>query len=269
MTVTVSERWDSRKRSISGDSDELTLTYLVEGTNDDNTAYDNVRSTTSDEYTFDSNNNKLYRNSIGLQRVGETEWLANVKYAIRKGDRPPDSSYDFDTGGGTIHLQHSLSTVNSYAASGTAPDFGRLIGVSSDAVEGVDVTDPQYRFSETHNFDTDTITDAYKNTLFSLTGCVNNGTFRGMAAGQVLFLGASGSQKGEEDWAITYQFACSQNATGLQVGSITGITKRGWDYLWVRYEDTEDTAAKRLVKSPVAVYVEQVYRYADLGGLGI
>lgn len=42
----------------------------------------------------------------------------------------------------------------------------------------------------------------------------------------------------------------------------------GWEYMWVRYTDSED-AAKAIVKKPVAVYVEQVYEYGDsclLGG---
>jgi len=37
----------------------------------------------------------------------------------------------------------------------------------------------------------------------------------------------------------------------------------------VRYSDSEDAVAKALVKKPVAVYIEQVYPYGDLGLLGI
>ncbi len=50
---------------------------------------------------------------------------------------------------------------------------------------------------------------------------------------------------------------------------MTGINKRGWDYLWVRYADVEDPTAKMLVQRPMAVYVEQVYPYRDFSGLGI
>jgi hypothetical protein len=51
------------------------------------------------------------------------------------------------------------------------------------------------------------------------------------------------------------------------VGSITGIAKSGWDYLWVRYADAEDQ--KVLVKQPIAVYVERVYESGNFAGLGI
>lgn len=37
----------------------------------------------------------------------------------------------------------------------------------------------------------------------------------------------------------------------------------------MRYADSEDTAAKVLVKKPITVYVEQVYPMAAFAGLGI
>ena len=45
------------------------------------------------------------------------------------------------------------------------------------------------------------------------------------------------------------------------------MTKRGWEYLWVRYADAEDEGV--LVKRPAAVYVEQVCGYADFRQLAI
>ena len=128
---------------------------------------------------------------------------------------------------------------------------------------------PVYNFSETHYIAAENVTQAYKAILFALTGRLNAAPFRGFAAGEVLFLGASGSKRGEEDWEITFRFAASPNVSGLSVGNITGIIKRGWDYLWVRYEDVEDTAAKAIVKRPVAAYVERVYYDGDYSALGI
>ena len=46
-------------------------------------------------------------------------------------------------------------------------------------------------------------------------------------------------------------------------------SKEGWQYLWVRYRDKDDQAAKELIKDPIAAYVEQVYQYGDFSGLGI
>ncbi|MBL8747065.1 MAG: hypothetical protein JNK58_12015, partial [Phycisphaerae bacterium] len=108
--------------------------------------------------------------------------------------------------------------------------------------------------------------------LFALTGKVNSDPFREFQAGEVLFLGASGSKReasGGEDWEITFRFAASPNRTGIVVGPITGISKKGWEYLWVRYEDAEDAAAQAIVKRPVGAYVERVYSEGAFSGLEI
>ena len=78
------------------------------------------------------------------------------------------------------------------------------------------------------------------------------------------------SQRGpDEDWEITFKFAGSPNRTGITVGPITGIAKKGWEYLWVRYADAEDPASNTLVKQPVAAYVEKVYEDGSFSSLGI
>jgi hypothetical protein len=74
---------------------------------------------------------------------------------------------------------------------------------------------------------------------------------------------------------LSYKFIASPNAgTGqtlpaITVGSITGIEKKGHEYMWVRYEAESDTASKTLLKVPKYVYVNKVYREASFSGLGI
>ena len=95
-------------------------------------------------------------------------------------------------------------------------------------------------------------------------------SFKGMAAGECLFLGAAGSQRGSgEDWEINFRFAGSPNRTGITIGTITGIAKKGWEYLWVEYEAEEDSSANRIVKRPVAAHVEKVYEEGDFSILEI
>jgi len=201
------------------------------------------------------------------QPAGTMIWDGSATYE-RFDYTPPEvgeSSFSFDTGGGTQHITQSIATVASYPQG--APSFQGAIGVTHDSVEGVDITVPVYSFSETHYNSLAFVTESYKQTLFGLTGKVNNAAFKGFAAGEVLFLGASGSKRGDEDWEISYRFAASKNKTGLVVGSITGIDKKGWEYMWVRYADAED--ANAIVKKPVAVYIEKVYDLGDFTGLGI
>jgi hypothetical protein len=96
--------------------------------------------------------------------------------------------------------------------------------VTADGVDGVDITVPVYQFSETHYFSNAQVTGAYKGAIFSCTGKTNAGGFKGFAPGEVLFLGATGSKRGDgpdDDWEITFRFAppASPNETGLSVGS--------------------------------------------------
>ena len=262
MPVTVHEKWDSRETTISEDS-TVDLRFVIRGTNDDAAANSALLAASPVLY------GGLVRQSLHTERIAEYEWEGSVRYGRFEPPQTGDSSFSFDTGGGTQHITQSLATVGAYSVDGPPPDFRGAIGVTRDSVDGVDITVPVYNFSETHYIATGLVTAAYKAVLFYLTGQVNNAPFRSLAAGEVLFLGVSGSKRGPDDWEITYRFAASPNVAGLAVGDMTGIAKRGWEYLWVRYEDVEDTNAKALVKRPVAVYVEQVYPYGNFAGLGI
>jgi len=268
MSLMLTEKVDSRKWT-TGDNATVEVVYTLTGTSNEVTAMDFVTSATSDVY------NGLVRQSIQIEPewvdtyTDEGQWVVTVRYGIW----PPigeESSFAFDTSGGTQHITQSLETIASYAPPGkTAPDFEGAIGVTHDNVEGVDITVPIYNFSETHYLADDFVTMAYRAILFNLTGKVNNASFKGLAAGECLFLGASGSKRGADNWEITYRFAGSPNRSGLVVGSITDISKKGWEYMWVRYADSEDTVAKAIVKKPVAVYIERVYEEGDFSQLGI
>ena len=148
-----------------------------------------------------------------------------------------------------------------------APDYHDAIGVTLDAVEGTDVTLPTYAFSETYTFPLAAVNETYRATLFQLTGTVNDATFRGLERGECLFLGASGSRRGNDDVEITFKFAGSANRRNFKVGSIAVEEKLGWDYLWVRYLDK--VVDQALVKQPKAVFVERVYKFANFDLLGI
>ena len=218
-----------------------------------------------------------------IDHKGGGVWDVSVRYGREEplaGEAPPGGgdpvtpetplgpSYTFETSGGTQHVTQSLQTVAKHAKPGkVAPDLKGAIGFNNDSVEGTDVTVPVFRFSEAYSIPVGLVTHGYKLTVFGLTGKVNNAPFKGFAAGEVLFLGASGSRRGLDKWEITYQFAASPNAVGLQVGDIAGINKKGWEYLWVRYGDVEDQ--KVLVKQPESAYVERVYEPGNFALLGI
>jgi len=207
-----------------------------------------------------------YLNEWTVREAGNGLWSGTLRYTLSSSD----DEFTFDTGGGTQHITQSLSTIASYAPSGlAAPDFQGAIGVSDDRVEGADIVVPTYQFSETHRFTDTYVASGFKAVLFGMTGRMNDATFKGLAAGECLFLGASGTKRGVDAWSITFRFAGAPNVTGQTIGDITGIAKLGWDYMWIRYAESADTIAFCLVKRPIGVYVERVYGTGDFSTLGI
>lgn len=266
MPITAVERLESR----TVDNTSAELRFYITGTTDDDAARTALLAASA------STHNGLPRTNVRVEDIGPEKFDGTVLYGSRQSAGPETgtSVYSFDTGGGTQHITQSKETINSYSASGSgAVDFEGAIGVSDAGVEGVDIVVPVYNFAETHYIDDATVNDAYKLALANLTGKVNNATFRGFAAGEVLFLGASGSKRlspsGVEDWEITFRFSRSPNVTGLTIGTITGISKKGWEYLWVRYADTSDGTGYAMVKAPIHVYIERTYDNGDYTTLGI
>jgi len=266
MSTEVQERGISRTSS-SGRSPSTERLYWIRGTSDD------LEALAALEAVAPSFHGGLPIFQVRVEEAGPDLYDGSVTYQIESSSSPPntgESAFTFEIGGGNEHITQSLATIASYAPPGkTAPDFKGAIGVTADSVEGVDIVVPTYNFTEPHYLADGLVTPAYKGTLFALTGKVNTAPFKGLVAGECLFLGASGSQRGQGDWEITFRFAGRQNRTGLSVGDITGIDKKGWEYLWVRYAEAEDVGAGAIVKRPVAVYVERVYDSGDFAALGI
>jgi hypothetical protein len=266
--VTVEEKFG---RVLSDRSAELT--YIVRGTDSDTTARSNLLS--GSPLLHDG----LKRDDAEVEEIAPNTWLGTVRYVASESAQPVggETSFSFETRGGTQHVTQSLATVASYAAPGLpggAPDFRGAIGVTESGVEGVDIAVPVFNFTST--FYTGSVTQGYVENLYALTGRVNSGTFTttidagvtmSFAGGEVLFLGAAGSRRGapgsDQPWELNLAFAASPNVTGLTLGDITGIAKKGWEYLWARYQAAEDTTAKVLIHKPTAAYVERVYREGD------
>jgi hypothetical protein len=265
------ERYDS-PRVVWGTNPTTELIYIAASADLDQ-IYATALQTTPD-YVIHPTGEKLWRGQIACSPIHDSHYEVIVRYErITQDQIAPatgGSTFSFETGGGTSHITNSLETIAAYAPPGlTAPDFKGAIGVTDDAVEGADITTPVYQFAETHYIADASVTDQYKGSLFALTGRTNDDAWRGFAAGEVLFLGATGTRRTADDWEITFRFAASPNVTGMTIGEITNITKGGWEYLWIRYQSTIDGTANAVVKRPRAVYIERVYYSGDFSGLGI
>jgi hypothetical protein len=265
MAAVIHENVESRPFTL-GVQARRELVYDITGTDDEEEVRTLVGLTAPAVYgglTFET----MQVDPVQVDSVGhEGIWKARVTY--QRFDS--DTELTFDTGGGTQKITQSLGTINSYTNGVLPPpNFEGAIGVTEDSVEGVDITVPVFNWSETHRLADADVSPTYRRNLFLLTGTWNAASFKGFDAGECMFLGASGTKRGDEKWSILYRFASSPNVSGATIGDITGIDKLGWDYLWVRYADFEDGSAMSLVKRPVAVYVERVAQSGDFSLLGI
>ena len=269
--------------------------WKIFGTTDDVAVHNDVNLTLWTNYMYwqypGQPLNLLQADSYTLEYLGDEAWQLTVDYVSRGADedQKPDPlrrSRSFDTSGGTTHItqQPSIEAGTSLRTYGTerrypstAPDQQGAIGVDGDSVQGVDIVIPALQWTETYDVPTQYVTTQYIKNVSALTGTVNASSFRGFAAGEVLFIGCNGSQdwdqeKGNSPWSLSYKFIAQANADGetipkLRVGTISNIEKGGHDYMWVRYEDS--VSDETLLKRPKHVYVNQVYAKSDFSLLGI
>lgn len=266
--------WSNRTEVIDQSAD---VPYMVDGAATEAAVYnacDDIPST----YASDTKTLTLKSKEISEQ-ISAMRWRVLARYELPtwSATENPDPRWSFDTGGGTQHITQSLATVASYGPKKSSAHKG-AIGWTDKGIEGTDIVVPLFKWSETHYFDYEDVDQAYKLAVAALTGRTNNAEFRGFPTGEVLFMGASGQRQGEPQksfiipngpWEITFNFAQSPNLTGLTIGGITGIAKAGWDYIWVQYDSETDETAKKVLKTPTAVYVERVYNSGDFSTLNL
>ena len=275
MATRVEEAFTEREQKVNakGEVTEIEIPYIVfEAVNED-AALSAARTKAAGVSVKDMELDEVEV----TERVNKDTWKVKAIWKREDGGEDDDddeeetSSFAFDTGGGTMHRNQSLKTVSKVP--NDAPDFNGAIEVDNEGnVNGVDVTMPVLNFTETHVMKGSRVSTSYKKSVAALTGTVNRSGFRGFSAGEVLFLGASGTKRGKKNdapWEITFRFAVSPNQSSLQVGKLKVSNKRGWDYLWVRYADKVAENKKNVIKEPVAAYVEQVYPEGDFGNLGL
>lgn len=217
-----------------------------------------------------------------VYRDADVEELAYGVYQVTGNYAEPDRAekerrldvgekkLSFDTSGATVRVFTSRSTIAKHPT--TAGDYKGLIGVNaSGEPEGVDVVIPGLKITITSRLARASVDAAFVKTLARMTGTVNDADFYGFDPKELLFLGATGDVATVTDPELTFNFLASENVTGLEFGDITGVDKKGHEYVWILYKDEKDAVASPavLVQRPLAVYVEELYAEADWDELGI
>lgn len=251
-----------------GDRSSAEIKFLARNCFDETDVFDLIESEKGDLVPDPYNNGTedlAIRNIDITEQVNPTSWRVTVHYLGK-----PQTTYQYDFAAGTQHITNSLNTTAAHNAGflPDSPDFKGAIGVDNDGnVTGVDKVQPSMSWKETHYYYDDEFTDDLIGVLTYAVGKVNNAEFEGTSAGETLFNGATAIQRESNLWEVTYNFSFSANLEDLVIGDIDGISKKGWEYLWVYYSKQADDVAGILVKQPSNVYIEQVYEEIDFSTL--
>lgn len=253
MNFTFEETPESRQET----ADTYTLIYKAVGEQDD--AIVQAYAINATPAMVHRPTGTMYRQDIRRDPDGWKQYRVTVNYGML--DATPfnvgGSSFTFDTTGGTSNVKQAREHIATYPP--TVDGHGGSIGVRDDgAVEGVDIVIPALKLTYTYRHPQGVITEAYVRSLAAVTGMVNSLPFRGYEAGELLFVGASGSDGSQSEADVTYTFVASKNATGITRGAVTGINKGGHELVWEQTgsEVGADGKAKQKV---FAVHVERVY----------
>lgn len=245
----------------SGDDEPIrTYHYGVKGTTSEST----VRSLVANYLgpTILTPLGVYYRGEVNCDQVAFDLWDADIRYTRRPKDIGT-FTWDLDGSGVIEHTDYSLSTT-SYPAS-SAPSYNQLVGVSVDGIAGADVLRPQTRFSVSFTHPAGVLTLAYADFLSSLVGYVNSGQFFNWSSGEVRFAGVRANDGTQTQGLATYEFDIRRNVTGLSIGTVTGISKQGWQELWVQSISSTASGGGTTypVRIPLFVYVETMAQTTD------
>ena len=217
----------------------------------------------------------LYRVASGIDgrnaRLAFEGWAEFEYQNIFEEEGEDAFTFSFDTTGGTQKLSQSYETLGRYAPPGMIPpNYFGAIGISDRNIEGCEVITPTLSFTMNRT-KTGVLGISLIKELATFTGRINSQPFLHWNPGDILFEGASGSQKfarsEKPEFDVSLRFRVSPTIRDLSVGDIDVGYKRGWDYFWVHYLEMADEESNAMVQRPAAAYIERVYLEADLNFL--
>lgn len=193
------------------------------------------------------------------------QWNGTVNWK-RYQHQVGESQFNFEVSVESQRIILPVSPITTYAASGQPALSLHLLGDRCDGreAEGIDLSIPVHTESTTRWVAGGDIS-GLKAVAKSLVGKTNNATWNGNAAGECLLTGVSGSRRGIGDWELTFRWAVRENQSGLTIGSITGISKGGWQYLWPISRLTGTVPQRQVTHVAVAT----VYQSGDFSAMGI
>lgn len=265
--------------SINQTGSSAKLRYTVLETTSSSTAITLVAAAAPAAMTV--NGEVLIRQTLKPKIEGHDTWFVDVSYGpedSKKSQEPPEAGdwrFSFDTTGGTHNLKQAIAEIwkGEASAGNPAPDLQLAIGFDGKEIKGVDIPVPVLRFTITAYYPAENVTTEFVANLARATGKTNDDDWLNFEEGELLFMGASG--EGDipttagarvKPIPVTLKFDASENRTSIPVGTlITVPSKKGWEYLDVKYEKIDDD--NLVAMQPVHARVYQVHRDTDFAAL--
>lgn len=281
MSATISEEFSGRTTHLDYLREEVEVRWKIFNATDENDA--KAALIAQAPATWTGQKGTLRPTAYDVQELYSRKGFCEgvIKYSLPDWVKTTgETVLTFDTSGGTQHIIHSKGTAHFPSGTNT-PSMNGLIGNTGKGdPQGVTITVPAFAFTATKFFSAASVDATFISGLYNLTGQINNGawsvTIDGLnlsfAQDEVLFLGASGSKRPIGDVEIAEHFSASPNVTNLTVGTVTGIAKKGWDYLWVRAQPQDQLGGtSNAVTAYVTqfVYVETVYDEGNFTATGL
>ena len=278
MAITVAQAWGAVELELDngtgGGSSSATVHYIVDGTDDEKEACTSAYEFAPASYS------DIPKKSVSVsERLTDTCWKIEVAYGVEntgsndsEDDEPTES---FDCSGGTKHMTHAISQKKVYPG-GSSDDAGGGIGWNgksgADAeFSGVDVPIADMRETYTKTISRSMATrTSYKRKVAALVGKVNNRSFKGWDAGEVMFLGCSYSTpaRNASKVTVTYNFRISPNESRCQVAGHNCGKKQGFEYLWAISRPERDSDGKPKVDVQ-GIYKSVVCESGNFNDLGL
>lgn len=269
---------------VTSRSASMNTVWWAEGSTDEQEVYDALVAATPIRY------GRLIKSRIKPRHLGGGKWLADIDYGTGDSNSAPgvtpsepqepgqDDPLDptqpdpslpsgvslqtfelgFELTGGTQKITQSILTRHAVRkGGGVAANHKRAIGVGKDgSVEGCEIHAPKMDISLGVTIPSAWVTMAYVRRLARFVAKTNDRKFWTYAAGELLYLGASGQFIGDGKWKIGHRFAAGENLEGNdpRLSICPGLvlpSKKAWDYIWVSYTDEFDAAAGTLTQVPL------------------
>lgn len=201
---------------------------------------------------------------------GPDAWEFTAAYDFTP--EPGEFVVSIDTTGATVNVQEAFAQTKFDATNFTAIDYGTSINVDAQGnPQGVEKIIPSLKLNIRATIKKSNFSSAlaYAKIIAGFTGKVNHEAFLSFARGELLFLGATGDIITDENPVLDFAFEASVNITNQTIGSITGINKLGWEYIWFDFAQKQDTTTKLKKTIARGAYVSEIYEFANFSGLFI